>query len=247
MREALVLDLDGTLVHTEVVDHAIVVPGRTQNAYVSNQTVSTLFRLRRRFDIIIATARSWDGAKEVVSGLENAGIRVSGLVLEDGALVGERTAYAPLTCEVDWQSLRHLIQYDAIPFKWQSDFKGCLVARTETTQESTQLERDFREILKANLNLRVFRDGRKVYVTHARATKLIALKTLLGDRFDTAVGVGDGFNDLCWLQEIGTPCTFGTAVTDVVKTVTANGGIFFTEASHSGINKVLREIELIHR
>jgi len=209
-RRALVLDLDYTLLHLEATPNAIEVPGRTRSAYLAAETVEALFDLRERYDFFLATARSWHGTRPVAEGLALRGVTVSGVVLEDGALLGLPGEYRPLEPGRDWEGLRRALGASSPdrPFSWQEDFEACLVARSETPEKArTLLALLGAKALRLDPTLRCFRDGRKVYVAGAGADKWTALVALLKDRAERAVGIGDGANDVCWLGRVAMPCT----------------------------------------
>lgn len=69
LRRFLVLDLDFTLLHLEAVPDAVEVPGRTRSSYLAAGTAEALADLQERFDILLATVRSWCGTRPVVEGL----------------------------------------------------------------------------------------------------------------------------------------------------------------------------------
>ena len=249
-RRPLVLDLDYTLLHLEATPGAIEVPGRTRSAYLAAETAGALRGLGERYDLFLATARSWHGTEPVVGGLARYGAPVSGVVLEDGALLGPPGGHRPLEPGRDWEGLRRALGGVAAPdlprFSWQGDFEACLVARAETPAEAeTLLARLGAEALRLDPTLRSFRDGRKVYLAGAGADKWTALETLLGERAAGAVGIGDGANDACWLCRISTPCTLSGAAPALVSLVGEAGGLVSEGPGHGGIRELLRRIPLL--
>lgn len=242
-RRALVLDLDYTLLHLEATPKAIEVPGRTRSAYLAAETAEALSGLRERHDIYLATARSWHGTGPVVEGLALRGVTVTGVVLEDGALLGPPGKHHALEPHRDWEGLRRALEDEVpdLPFSWQEDFEACLVARAGTPAEAeTLLALLGAEAPRLDPTLRLFRDGRKVYVAGAGADKWTALVALLGDRAEGAVGVGDGANDVCWLGKLALPCTLAGAAPEVVALVRERSGIVSEDAGHAGIMGLLR-------
>ena len=244
MRRALVLDLDYTLLHLEGLPGAIEVPGRTRSAYLAPGTASALSDLSDLYDVVLATARSWHGTEPVVEGLARRGVAVSGVVLEDGALLGSPGDYRPTEPGRPWDRLRTELEGAAggLPeFSWQEDFEACLVARAASPEEAAPLLTALRPAaLALDPTLRLFRDGRKVYVTGGEADKWTALVALLGDRAAGAAGIGDGANDACWLSRVARPCTFAGAAPEVVALVRERGGPVSEEWGHGGIGGLLR-------
>ena len=247
MRRTLVLDLDYTLLHLESSPGAIEVPGRTRSAYLSAETASALCALPETYDVVLATARSWHGTEPVVQGLARHGVRVSGVVLEDGALVGPPGGHRPLKPGRSWRKLRNGLDEAAegLPeFSWQEDFEACLVARAASPEAAAPLLAALRPAaLALDPTLRLFRDGRKVYVAGREADKWTALVELLGERTaKSAAGVGDGANDACWLSQVALPCTFAGAAPEVVALVREAGGPVAKDWGHGGIGELLRRI-----
>lgn len=242
-RRPLVLDLDYTLLHLEALPNAIEVPGRTRSAFLAAETAEALRGMRERYDLFLATARSWRGTQPVVEGLAQRGVVVSGVVLEDGALLGPPGEHRPLEPGRDWGGLRRALDaaLPDVPFSWQEDFEACLVARSETPEGAqTLLALLGAEARRLDPTLRCFRDGRKVYLTGARADKWTALVALLGERAGDAVGIGDGANDLCWLGRLALPCTLAGAAPEVVALVAEKGGHVSGDGGHAGILGLLR-------
>lgn len=90
--------------------------------------------------------------------------------------------------------------------------------------------------------MRVFRDGRKVYILPQSANKWNALQKLLGDQAPLAAGVGDGANDLVWLPRVAFPATFARANAELIEAVQTRGGFVCQSDGHEGIAEILRAI-----
>ena len=248
-RRPLILDLDFTLLHLEWRPDSIEVPGRTRSAWIAPQTIELLAALQSDFDIVLATARSWDGTRRVYDGLASRGVAVSSLVIEDGARLGHRHALQPMDAAFETEQLRVLVEAqktDAWPtFEWQYDFEECLVARCEDKESAAILHDIFAsQIDWRSANLRFFRDGRKVYIISKIADKWSALQQLLGERAHLAAGVGDGENDLRWLAHVQSPCTLNGAVLSVLALVQEKKGYVSPHSGHDGIADVLRHLSL---
>ncbi len=238
----LVLDIDFTLIHLEYVPNSIEVPGRTRSAWLAPQTIEALGELQANFEIVLATARSWDGTHWVYDGLNERGVRVENVVIEDGARlgkIGELEAFAP---EFDAAQVREnlRVDYDWPAFDWQLDFENCAVARCETTELAVQLMAIFASQTVLNKwNPRFYRDSRKVYILPREADKWSALQRLLGERASEAAGVGDGENDLVWLPNIAFPATFTDASSALIEAVRARRGCIGAARGHAAIREVL--------
>ena len=244
-KRALVLDIDFTLIHLERVPGAIEVPGRTRSAWLAPRTVEALGELQTDWEIVLATARSWNGTRWVVEGLGERGVDVKSVVIEDGAClgkIGQLEAFAPNFDATELRdSLR--VENDWPTFEWQLDFESCAVARCETPDGAAQLLELFAEQAKLKrFNPRFYRDGRKVYILPREADKWSALQRLLGERAARAAGVGDGENDLVWLPNVAHPATFGDASAALVEAVRARGGLVGAARGHRAIAELLNAL-----
>ncbi len=244
LKRPLVLDLDFTLIHLDYVPGSIEVPGRTRSAWLAPQTVEALGELQNNFEIVLATARSWDGARWVAVGLNQRGVTVGKIVIEDGARLGTIGALRALDAEFDAAKIRDTLA-DCAAFEWQLDFESCAVARCETPE----LARELLPLFEAQIGdygwgARAFRDGRKVYVLPKRADKWSALCEMLGARAKQAAGVGDGANDVVWLSQILRPATFGDAAPEVIEAVSARGGRVGGARGHAAICQLLRNFDV---
>ncbi|NJN66944.1 MAG: hypothetical protein HC884_09610 [Chloroflexaceae bacterium] len=249
-RRPLILDMDGTLLHSEPVPDALVIPGRTRPSYLSRTVTESLSHLSQRFDVVLATGRSWAGMQVAVEGLQRHGVAIAGLCVEDGAKVGRPGSWTVLEPHRDWHRLRTWI--DAVSgdpawpsFEWQEDFQSCLVARAATYAEARTLA----PLLFARATddapepgLRVFRDGRKVFLIGAAVNKWQALGVLLGERAASSAGFGDGLNDVCWLSRIADPGTLRGCAPEVLQAVLAAGGVVASQGGHEGIAELLRTL-----
>ena len=240
----LVLDLDGTLLHTDEAPDSIVVPGRTRPSFLAGETAEILFDIASSLAIVLATGRSLAGTIKVIEGLGDRGVPIFGLVLEDGALFGKKEIL-PVEPR-NWRALREELDQVALPnFLWQEDFTACLVARCENREEAMILEPLlFEEAKKIESDLRCHRDGRKVYLSGEKSDKWTALQKLLGPNAASSAGIGDGLNDLCWLSKIKLPCTLQGSEKTVIEEVIANNGHLSQSEGHAGIAELLRFLEV---
>ncbi len=240
----LILDIDFTLIHLEYVSGSIEVPGRTRSAYLVPRTIEVLGELQARFDIVLATARSWDGTHWVCEGLKARGVNVESVVIEDGARLGRFGELRAFDADFDVTKIREsLVTQASWPtFEWQLDFQNCAVARCENQEGAAQLMDIFAE--KDDLQKwrpRFYRDGRKVYILPERADKWSALQQLLGERAAQAAGVGDGANDLVWLPNVVYPATFNDADAALIEAVRARPGCIGGARGHQAIKQILRD------
>lgn len=248
-RRLLVLDIDGTLLHTAPVVGGSVVPGRTRPAFFAPQTVEVLALLGQHSRIVLATGRSWESVRAAVEMLHAGGVAIAGLCVENGARNATMRAGVPgewcvLEPHRDWERLRRLLDDEPAagwpPFEWQGDFESCLVARASTRQEAAQLAVGLAaHAARHEPGLQVFCDGRKVFVIGESVNKWRSLQTLMKCQAADMCGVGDGLNDLCWLEQVALPCTLRGSYPEVIDLVRRAGGIVSSQEGHAGITEVL--------
>ena len=243
LKTPLILDIDFTLIHLEYVPDSIEVPGRTRSAWLAPQTVEVLRQMQLNFEIVLATARSWDGTRWVCDGLSERGVQVESVVIEDGARWGKVGDLQAFDAAFDAAQIRASVP-QTTDFEWQLDFQNCVVARCQTPENAAQVMENFaaRSELK-KWNPRFYRDGRKVYILPREADKWSALQQLLGARAKQSAGVGDGENDLVWLPNIAQPVTFIDAAPALVEAVRARRGCIGGAGGHSAIRDILRRVE----
>ena len=244
LKRPLILDIDFTLIHLEFVPNSIEVPGRTRSAWLAPQTVEALRELQNNFEIVLATARSWDGTRWVCDGLNQRGVNVESVVIEDGARLGQIGELRAFDASFDATKIRDTLvaQANWPAFEWQLDFQNCAVARCQDHQLATQLMKIFaRQSDLQKWDPRFYRDGRKVYILPQFANKWSALQQLLGARASHAAGVGDGENDLVWLPKVAHPATFSDANAGLIEAVRARRGCIGGAGGHEAIGQILRE------
>lgn len=255
-RRLLVLDIDGTLLHTAPIEGGIVVSGRTRPAYFAPRTVEMLALLGQHSSIVLATGRSWGSVHAAVEMLQQRSVTIVGVCVENGARnarvmpAGTPGAWNVLEPHRDWERLRQLLDADGDPacppFEWQHDFESCLVARADTREWAAQLQVALLvRAARYEPELQCFCDGRKVFLIGESVNKWRSLQTLTGCQAADCFGVGDGLNDLCWLEQVALPCTLRGSYPQVIEAVQRAGGIVSSQEGHAGIAEVLGL--LLHR
>lgn len=178
--------------------------------------------------------------------LERFGIAVSGIVLEDGALLGTSGNLRAFANHYDRHEIRKSLTDFAdhvTDFVWQTDFEACLVARTSGEDQANALSKALcLKVSQLYPTLRCYTDGVKVYLLDRSANKWTALVKLLGESARFSAGIGDGLNDLCWLRQIALPCTLADAKPELVETVSAAEGIVAESGSHEGMVEILARL-----
>ena len=99
-RPAVVIDLDGTLLHAEAA--SIAVPGASGFRYMSRRAAVLLTRISRHLPGIVGTGRNAKSAAGLIDQL--TGVSFSGFVLENGMVV-RRQLQSPCKKNDHWAAL----------------------------------------------------------------------------------------------------------------------------------------------
>jgi hydroxymethylpyrimidine pyrophosphatase-like HAD family hydrolase len=243
-RSVLILDLDGTILHSDAAEGAIVIQGRTSSSHLAPQTLQLLQLLSIECDIVLATGRAWRGTQTVVQAFRQYGIQVMGIVLEDGGLYGDETTFHPLDNQHCWATLWEKIDracdHIGVEYSWQTDYVSCLAITMEHASDAARMEKPLLKLAQQYApELRSHLDGRKIFLLGEQVNKWHALKTLLGPRAEASFGVGDGLNDVPWLSQIALPCTLPECHPQVCDLVQTAGGKIASNTQHAGIAEIL--------
>ena len=244
---AAIFDLDGTLLHPDSVVDGFQVSGRRRCSYLATSTVNALRRLSLRFSIVLATARSWDASRAVLSYLEENGVPLFAHILEDGGIVSRDGSLLRVGQPWNQEELRRVVirsRAQLPPFELQSDYSSCLVARTSSPAEAKLLWKGLRQLIDSGWpEVRGYTDGSKLFLLVNVIDKWAALSRLLGRSATSAVGIGDGVNDICWLSQVSVPCTFTNAPPRVRQTVIDRYGMISRESGHKGCVELIERLE----
>ena len=237
MRKNLILDLDGTLLFGENSPGALVVKGRRRDSYLAGETLSHLHTLQKSYEIILATGRSLQSAWLISSMLSGVGIRVGGMVAENGGVWVDREGEVQVLASKVWLEVTGRV-VSAVSDTAQTEFVTCLALLSPSTEVTNQARRAYSE---AGLAFRLLPDGNKLFLLASNINKNSALTYGLGaDKLQNAAGAGNDTNDIDWLQNIANPACTGCSKEEVKKTVLEKGGVVSRAESHAGIQEILR-------
>jgi len=236
LRKNLILDLDGTLLFAENQPGALVVKGRRRDSYLAGETLARLYTLQNSHDIILATGRSLLSAMSIATMLSDAGIRLTGMVAENGGVwVGGQGKVQVLTSNAWIETTRRI--GTAVAAIAQTEFATCLALLSPSTEVTNQARRAYSE---AGLAYRLLPDGNKLFLLAGNINKNGALTYGLGvERLQNAAGAGNDTNDIDWLRTIAYPACTSCSKGEVKKTVLEKGGLVSRAEGHAGIQEIL--------
>jgi hydroxymethylpyrimidine pyrophosphatase-like HAD family hydrolase len=235
MTEHLILDLDGTLLFAQEKPGAIAIQGRRRNSYLAIETIQILRELQESYDIILATGRSLLSIQIICKMMETNGVKLSGVVAENGGLIQQDDQVEYLVSHSWRQQVQALAQQ--LGDMAQVEFSTCLALIRPTHAEIEQA-RDFFQAMNGRAKL--LKDGNKVFFLEENIDKRNALAHLLGEtQLAMATGVGNDSNDIEWLKAVKNPAAPACAGEKVLETVTARKGFISQSTGHTGIAELL--------
>lgn len=219
---AIVIDLDGTILHAEPAE--IGVWGRTAYRYLSRPVADRLAELSSRTPVILATGRHARSVAGLVSQLPE--VNFAGFVLENGEHATTDLS-AETKTDARWDDL-----FGKLPGWTRLDgFTRCL--GVIPPPDFAETDEFLTELLNGSGHL--WRDGRKRFLYHAEPSKARGVRTL---GFEIFLALGNETNDLDLLEaavHVGAP---SDAHPDIRALVARRGG-FESSTSHSGSVELL--------
>ncbi|MBD2336461.1 HAD hydrolase family protein [Calothrix sp. FACHB-156] len=224
--QALVVDLDGTLLHKEIAE--IAVPGRTSYRYLSRKSANILAKISKLIPIVIATARNANNVKQLVQKIPE--VHFSGFVTENG-LVAKKCLDETSIYPINWDGFM-----DLLPNWLQlSDYENCLglIPPASCNNGAFFLQKI---LLNNNINGYIYLDGHKIFIYPSIPSKLIGLQLL---KILPLIALGNDLNDLDMLNSSIYTATLMTAHEQVKETVNSKGGYCSSLFSHAGTEELL--------
>lgn len=237
--DPLILDLDGTLLFAEFQPGALVIEGRRRNSYLARETISALQNLQSYFDLVLATGRSVTSVKMIANRLAGQGIRIKGMVAENGGAWIDKEGKVAYLVSTEWMEAVRAVQ-GMLSDGVFTEFSTCLALLKPSPLAIQQSTDWFRQ---QGLSYRVFPDGNKLFILSASTDKRNGLLKFLGaNKLKQAVGVGNDLNDLEWLREVKLAAAPGCAHQEVLSSVIGLKGMVSAAKGHQGILEILGSI-----
>lgn len=231
--KALVVDLDGTLLHPEPA--AIAVWGRSGYRYMSGETAALLARLARTLPVVIATGRNGQSVARLTQALFD--LPFAGFVLENGLVARDRPECGarPEPC---WDRL-----YERLD-GWERlrGYERCLglIYPPELSDPQAVVAEHLDRIGLARCHL--YQERHKLFVYRKVPCKYQGLAALNLDPF---IALGDGTNDLTLLEQSAHPMTLCAAHPRVRELVAARQGYCSRRTGHAGAKALLHQAERV--
>jgi hypothetical protein len=225
-QQALVLDLDGTLLHPEL--EAIAVPGRVSYRYLSRESAKLLAQISKLIPTVIATARNAQNIKQLIKQIPDA--HFCGFVTENGLVAKIDLDEKPVATN-NWNAVTNLLP------NWLqlTGYENCLgLIPPESLKNADRFLQKI--LLKNNITGYIYLDGHKIFLYPSLPSKLKGIRFL---KFIPLIALGNDLNDLDVLNASIYTATLSTAHEKVKETVNSKGGYCSSLVSHAATEELL--------
>lgn len=245
---ACVFDLDATLSHVASVEGAFRIRGRTVDSCIAPGTLDRLARIARKADIFIATGRGETTVVDYRRHFAEAGVPVTGWILEHGAVVSERPEWTrTVLTGIDFDAVRDGIADLARELDLPVDCDRYRPDRTATILLSGKGRLLGEHLIGRAAGLlqgrfRTLVGRRKFTLIPSKGCKCGAFDANFGQTHFIAFAAGDHADDLPLLRSAAVPLATGDAAPVVRNYVNARGGFVADQKGHAGTIAVLDRI-----
>lgn len=256
MLNAIVCDLDGTLLHGQ--QETIAVPGRTRASFLSENAASLLGQISQIFPVVIATGRNANSVHKLVSQLPR--VSFSGFVLENGFVVKNRIVggindgiETGHCCHVDfanshnreiksvtdWDKIAALFpDWERLPF-----YENCAgfifpfdQNEIDTMAINIKVKLAQKVLAENEYNYPVYKEKKKIFIYPGDVDKMRGL-AFLG--FHPYISIGDGSNDLQMMQQSTVAITLDSADPELKEIVRKKNGFCSMQREHDATCEML--------
>lgn len=230
--KALVVDLDGTLLHAE--PEAIPVRGRTGYRYMSGKVGEILAKISEILPVVIATGRNALSVGRLVEHLER--VRFKGFVLENGLVAREQLQRHAVETDT-WTGVMHRLS------GWErlEGYENCLgVIPPYTVQDAAV--RLCEALLQAGKTGYLYPERHKLFVYPSFPSKLAGARSL---GIEPYIALGNDLNDLDILGAASHCATPVSAHEKVRLRIFEKGGYCSPLYSHAASEDLLSWVETI--
>ncbi|MBF0573312.1 MAG: HAD hydrolase family protein [Desulfamplus sp.] len=234
--DALVCDLDGTLLHSQ--KEAIAVEGRTRASFISQDAALILSDISQIFPIVIATGRNAASVYKLVRKLPN--VKFCGFVLENGFVAKNKIDdESTLKLVDDWDKIASLFpEWERLPF-----YENCVgfvfnFDKSDIDRDAIDLKlKDAKSILEQNgYNYPVYKERRKIFIYPDHVDKMKGL-ALLG--INPYIVMGDGTNDIQIMQQSTFAITLNSGASELKEIVSKKDGFCSMQEEHNAACEML--------
>ena len=232
--KALVVDLDGTLIHAEPEE--IPVPGFSGCRYMARRSAELLADISQKLPVLIATGRNAKSVGGLTDQLAN--IAFSGFILENGMIARTRLYAETENSADEWAEVAQQFP------DWRriSGYENCLGLAFDRCEEN--VKEKVRQVLdRMGKTAHLYQEPGKIFIYPYLAGKLSGIQAL---GFEPHIVLGDDINDLDMLCAAAYSATMASAHEKVRHLVREKGNYCSAFSSHKGTEDLLcRAGELI--
>lgn len=231
---ALVCDLDGTLLHSQ--KESIAVPGRTCSSFLSKDAAQLLAKISRIFPVVIATGRNSNSVYKLVSQLTD--VIFSGFVLENG-FVRKQFIENKLARNPEWDEIAALFpDWERLPF--YENCTGFVFSFDQKDIDAMKIDllAQYAEkiLMEHGYTYPVYKERRKIFIYPGHVDKMRGLAPL---GIHPYIAMGDGINDLQMMQESDFALTLNSGAPELKELVKQKGGFCSMQTSHNASCEML--------
>lgn len=224
---ALVIDLDGTMLHQEV--EAIKVRGRSGYTYFSGRAAEILSQISCRMPIVIATARNNNSVSGLVRQLPE--VEFAGFVMENG-LVSRTTLEAEPSCDPVWDQVATAFpDWERLPY-----YEQCFGAIVPESARNNARKKLNSVLEKLEIKGYVYTERHKIFASRSAPDKLAGLRRL---SIEPYIVLGNDWNDLEIMKDGSYTAVLADAAPILQQLVCRNRGYKSPWKSHWGTIDVL--------
>lgn len=231
--KALIVDLDGTLLHEEPAE--IPVTGRSGYRYMSQKSADILAEISADIPVVIATGRNARSVGNLTEQLEQ--ISFSGFILENGLIARTSIYRENEKKEDEWKDL-----YEMLP-GWErlKGYENCLglIFPYNVKDPKAVITHALNHLGKS---AHLYQENHKLFVYPFLASKLDGIQAL---NFEPFIVLGDEINDMDMLRAGAYPGTLASAHEDIRQFIHETGSYCSEFSSHAGTEDLLKWAETL--
>ncbi|MBM9518287.1 hypothetical protein JWG39_00465 [Desulforhopalus vacuolatus] len=250
-KKAFVFDLDSTISHATTIPDGLNINGRVSNAVIDKRTLALLKDISRFLDLFVATGRSSDTVVDFKTHFLQAGVEITGWILEHGTIVEGYPEWTENVLQgIDLSTIhaeaQTIVKAHKLPVDtecYKKNHKGFLLYSGRDKFSSEYFLSKMSGFLENKFRTSVGK--RKISIIPKKGDKYLAFNHNFGDDYLIAFAAGDAPDDLTLLQYASFPLSISGSSLLVQNYIHKRGGYVSDEKNHSGVIEIL-ELILYH-
>lgn len=228
--EAVVCDLDGTLLHSQ--KEAIAVQGRTMNSFLGEKSAHFLAEISKIFPVVIATGRNAVSTDKMVKQLIKAKkVKFSGFVLENGFVIKKNLA-DKIVHNDKWDKIAELFpDWERLPF-----YENCVGFIPPSLNQEKMAGIAEKKLKDNGYTDLVYKEKRKLFIYPGSVDKMRGL-SLLG--VHPYIAMGDQTNDISMIKNSTWPVIINSDISELKEIVKKKNGFCSLLTSHEAAQEML--------